>query len=112
MDDHAKLIELLFERAAEYGKTSFELIKLKTVDKTSDIVSSLIPHSVVVVLIASFLFFFNFGLAFWLGEVLGKAYYGFFVVAAFYCVLGIVLLFLHKWVKKIICNYIIKLVLK
>lgn len=111
MEDTAKLVESLFERATEYGKTSYELVKLKALDKTSDVVSSLIPHSVVFVIIATFLIFFNLGLAFWLGEILGKIYLGFFVVAAFYCILGIILhFFMHKWLKRKICNYIIKLV--
>jgi hypothetical protein len=113
MEDNAKLIESLLERAVEYGKTSYELVKLKTLDKTSEVVSSFIPHSFVFVLIVSFMLFFNLGLAFWLGEMLGKTYYGFFVVAAFYCVIVIVLhFFMHKWLKKIICDYIIKKVLK
>jgi fatty acid desaturase len=113
MEDKAKLIESLLERATEYGKTSYELIKLKALDKTSDVVSSFIPHSVVIVLIASFMLFFNLGLAFWLGEILGKTCYGFFVVAAFYGIIGIVVhFFMHKRLKKIICNYIIKQVLK
>jgi hypothetical protein len=113
MEDNAKLIESLLERAAEYGKTSYELVKLKALDKTSDVVSSFIPHSVVFVLIASFTLFFNLGLAFWLGEILGKTCFGFFVVAAFYGIAGIVFhLFMRKWLKKIVSNYIIKQVLK
>jgi len=113
MEDNAKLVESLLERAAEYGKTSFELIKLKTLDKTSDVVSSVVPHSVVLVIIVSFMLFLNLGLAFWLGEILGKIYLGFFVVAGFYLITGIVIhFFMHKWLKKIIGNYIIKQVLK
>ena len=113
MENNAKLLESLLERATEYGKTSFELVKLKALDKTSDVVSSLIPHSVVFVMIASFMLFLNLGLALWLGEILGKIFYGFFVVAAFYGITGIVIhFFMHKWLKKIICNYIIKQVLK
>ena len=109
MEDNAKSIELLIEKATNYGKTSYELVKLKALDKTSDIVSSFIPHSIVFVLIASLMLFFNLGLGFWLGEILGKVYLGFFVVAAFYGFLGIVFhFFLHKWVKKRICDFIIK----
>ena len=37
MEDNAKLIESLLERAVEYGKTSLELVKLKALDKTSDV---------------------------------------------------------------------------
>lgn len=113
MEENARLIESLLEKATEYGKTSYELVKLKALDKTSEVVSSLIPHSVVIALIASFMLFLNLGLAFWLGEILGKNFYGFFVVAAFYVITWIVIhFFLHKWIKKLVRNYFIKQVLK
>ena len=113
MEENAKLIESILERTADYGKTTFELVKLKALDKTTDVVSSLFPNSILFTLIVIFLFFLNFGLALWLGEILGKTFYGFFVVAAFYGVLGIVLrLFMHKWLKKVAADFFIKQVLK
>jgi fatty acid desaturase len=112
MEDKAKLVESLLERATDYGNTSFELVKLKALDKTSDVVSSFIPHTVVFLLIASMMFFLNLGIAFWLGEILGNTCFGFFVVAAFYGIIGIVIhSFMHKRLKKRIGNYIIKQVL-
>jgi hypothetical protein len=111
--EKGKLIETLIDKASDYGKTSFELAKLKAVDKTSDIVSSVIPHSVVLILISSFLFFLNLGLALWIGEILGKNYFGFFVVAGFYCVIGIIMhFFLHEKVKCYLRNLLIKQLLK
>lgn len=113
MEDNTNLIESLLEKATDYGKTSLELAKLKALDKASDAISSFIPYSVVCILFASFLLFLNLGLAFWLGEILGTTYYGFFVVAAFYVFAGIVFhVFMRKWLKKNINNFIIKLVLK
>jgi len=113
MEDNAKMIETLFEKATDYGKTSFELAKLKAIDKTSDIVSSVIPHSAVIVLIASFMVFLNLGLAFWLGEIIGQIFFGFFIVAGFYILAGLVLhFFMHDWLKKKIYNYFIKQALK
>ncbi len=110
--EHHQLEDLL-DSAEEYGKTSFELLKLKALEKSSDLVSSVIPHSVVLILISSFMLFFNLGLAFWLGEIMGRAFYGFFMVAAFYVILGIVLHFImHKWIKKIVRNNIINQMLK
>jgi fatty acid desaturase len=112
-DDNAKLIESLLERAAEYGKTTFELVKLKTLDKTSDVVSSFTPHSIVFFMVLTFLFFFNLGIAFWVGDILGKTFFGFFIVAAFYGVIGIVIhFFMHKRIKKMVGDYFIKQVLK
>lgn len=113
MEDNRKLLESLVDRATDYGKTSFELAKLKAVDKASDVVSSVIPHAVVLILISSFMLFLNLGLALWLGEIFGKLFYGFFMVAAFYVILGtIVHLFMHKPIKKLIRNYVIKQLLK
>lgn len=113
MEDNTKLLESLFEKAADYGKTSLELAKLKTLEKTTDIVSSLVPQSVVIVLIVTFMLFLNLGIALWLGDILGKQFWGFFVVAAFYVLAGIVIhFFMHNWIKRLIGNYFIKRVLK
>jgi fatty acid desaturase len=113
MEDNTNLLDSLLEKAGEYGKTSLELVKLKTIDKTTDFVSTLIPHSVVFILITSFMLFLNLGLAFWLGEILGKIFYGFFVVAGFYIIAGIVIhFFMHNWFKRLIGDYLIKHILK
>jgi hypothetical protein len=112
MQDNPNHIELLLETAAEYSKTSFELIKLKTLDKVSDVVSTIIPLVVVLLILSSFMLFCSLGIAFWLGEMLEKVYYGFLVVAAFYGLVAFILHFiLRKWLKRKICNYIIKLAL-
>lgn len=87
--------------------------QFKALDKTSDVVSSLIPHSVVMVFVLSIMLFLNLGLALWLGEILGKSYYGFFVVAAFYGIAGIFIrLFMYKWIKRCVSNNFIRQVLK
>jgi len=113
MEDHTSHIVSLQERAAEYLKTNYELIRLKTIDKTADVVSSLIPHFIFLVIVASFILYVSLGFAFWLGELLGKNYFGFFVVGAFYVLIAIVLrLFVRKWLKRSLYNYIIKLILK
>jgi len=113
MENNAKLFETLLERATEYGKTSLELAKLKTLEKTSDVISSLIPHSVVFILFSSFMLFINLGLAFWIGEILGNTFFGFFVVAGFYGIAALVIYFImHQWLKKHIYEYFIKHLLK
>ena len=109
MEDNIKRIESLLDGAIEYGKTSFELAKLKAIDQASDAVSSFIPHSLVIFILVSSLLFLNIGLALLIGEILGDTFYGFFVIAAFYGIIGAVLHFLmHKWLKKIVSNYIVK----
>ncbi|MDP3435197.1 MAG: hypothetical protein Q8T04_19835 [Bacteroidota bacterium] len=113
MEENINIFETLFASATDYSKTGFELVKLKALDKFSDVASSLISHYVVLIVIASFTLFVSLGLAFWLGEILGKIYFGFFAVAVLYGILGLVINFLfHKTLKRIVADYLIKKVLK
>ena len=113
MEDNAKVIESLIEKVTEFGQTSFELVKLKAIEKSVDVISSLIPNAIVLVTLASFLVFLNLGIAFWLGEILNNSFYGFFIVAGFYGIVGIIFhFFIHNWMKKRIGNHIVKQLLK
>ena len=113
MESNTEMIESLFEKTVDYGKTSFQLLKLKTLSKTSDITSTYLSRLVVLIFAFSFMLFMSLGLAIWIGEILGKSFYGFFVVGAFYGLIGIFIhFFLHKWLKKILDDYIIQQVLK
>jgi hypothetical protein len=113
MENKTNIYETLLESATDYGKTSFELVKLKALDKTADVISSFIPQTVVFVLIGSFLFFISIGLALWIGKLLGNIYFGFFIVAAFYGLTAIVCNFLlKKGIKQSVYDYIIKQMFK
>jgi hypothetical protein len=113
MDENVNVVEELIEKSTEYIKWGVELVKLKTIDKTSDVVSTLVPLSIVFLLLTSFLIFLNLGIAFWLGHILNNTFYGFFVVAGFYAVAALIIhFFLHKWLKKKIGNYMVKQLLK
>ncbi len=113
MQNNVKQVESLIESAFDYGKSGYELAKLKTVDKTADVVSTLIPHSIVFVILILFTLFFNLGLAFWLGEIFGNFFYGFFVIAAFYGATGLFIhFFLHKKIKNKIYHYLVKQLLQ
>jgi hypothetical protein len=97
------------ERAEVYGKTSYELSKLKLLETTTKVVTSAVSRLGVIIMFSLFAFILSIGIALLLGELLGKSYYGFFIVAAFYFVAGIVFhFFLRKWIKKPVCDSIIK----
>jgi hypothetical protein len=113
METPESLIELLYEKIEEYGITTYELTKLKLLKTTAQVLPSLLSSLIVVLVISAFIFFLSIGIAILLGEWLGKLYYGFFIIAVFYFVVGIVMHFyLHKWIKKPVANIIIKQVLK
>ncbi len=108
MKDNPTSLEMLFEKAESYSKTTIELLKLNAIDKTAEIVSSLALRLVVFAGITLFTLIVNIGIALWIGEMLGKSYFGFFVVGGFYALLLVLLLFFrNQWVKFPISNSII-----
>ena len=112
MENKTATLESLLERAEEYGKTSLELIKLKALDIVSDVFSSFLSRLLMIVTIFLFFGFLNLGVTLWLGTILGKTYYGFFIVASFYGIAGIFLYaFMGKWIKIRTANFFIKQVL-
>ena len=108
MEEQASPIEALFERTEHYVKTSVELYKLKAIDKSADVISTFSARLAIIVFIALFFLIFNIGLSLWIGELLGRAYYGFFIVSGFYA-LSVILLFIFsdKWIKSPLKNAII-----
>ena len=113
MEDQESLIESLIEKGEQYGKTTLELLKLKTLDKSADVVSTLVSWSIVIVFAVLFFLILNIGIALWIGELLGKSYYGFFVVAGFYALLAIVFgIFRKQLVKNPVNNSIVTQVLE
>lgn len=103
----------LYEKAENYTKTSLELLKLKTVAATADVLSTLTSRIAVGAVVAFFTLFLNIGISLWLGKVLGEYYYGFFIVALFYLVVAIVMHTMqHKIIKTPIGNMIISSILK
>ena len=107
-EEQPTLIEALLEKAEDYGKTSFELLKLKAVDKTSDIIATFVSGFGAFILIFSVILFLSIGACLWLGEIMGNTYYGFFIVSGFYLVLAILYyIAMHTWVKTKIINTVI-----
>lgn len=107
MEEEPNLIESLFEKSEAYAKTNLDLFKLKAIDNTADVVSTVLSKLVFYVVVLLVIFSINTGLALWIGEMLGKLYYGFFIVAAFYVLLALVLYFVPGLIKSPVNNSII-----
>lgn len=91
MKDKVIIVEMLVEKIEEYAKTSVELYKLKAIDKGTDVFTSIISRVVIFAIIALFFLLVTIGLSLYLGDVLGKSYYGFFAVAGGYFVIAAIL---------------------
>jgi len=101
MVENQSIIEPLIEKTEAYGTTSLALIKLKSIDKIANFASSFGSRLIAIFSILMFLMIASFGLAFYLGEQMEEFYYGFYVVAGGYGLLGLVLYFVvHNRVKK------------
>ncbi|MCY7408911.1 MAG: hypothetical protein LH473_01435 [Chitinophagales bacterium] len=113
MEEKPTQLETLFEKAEVLAKTTVELYKLKAIDKSADVVASLAASVAIIISISLIGIMLNIGLALWIGELLGKSYFGFFIVAAFYSVVALILFFFkQRLIKTPINNSIITQFLK
>ncbi len=113
MEDKATPIATLLERAEDYGKTNIELVKLKAIAKSADMVSSMLANIIILFIGAMALVILNIGLALWIGKLLGDSFYGFFAVGGFYVLMTVILfVFRKKWIKYPISNTFIKQMLE
>ena len=112
MKDKVILIEMLLEKFEQYGKTNFELYRLKAIDKSTDIFASIVTRIVLVLIIALFFLLITLGLCFYLGELLGQVYYGFFAMSGFYLLLFIIFLVVRNKVEDGFNDYLINQIFK
>lgn len=102
-------IEALGADAMNLAESKLHLWKLKAVDKTAQFASTGVWSICLFVIGIFFVLMVNIGLALWVGELLGKSYYGFFVLSLFYVLLGVLLYaFRKQLVKTPTINFIIK----
>ena len=84
------VIDALFEKTKDYVETRADLFKLKAIKKTAEVGSTLVSKVIVAVVFSTFFIFLNIALGLWLGDLIGRNYIGFFIVAAFYLIVGII----------------------
>lgn len=109
MENNPRHIDSLFEKASDYVETRIELARLKITEKSSDVISDLASKLILIAIMSVFVLMLNVGIALWLGELLGKSYYGFFVLAGFYGIVALISYFLReKWIEEPVTNAIIK----
>lgn len=112
MDNESDIIPPLLEKAEQYGKLSFELLKLKYLEKMANILSTLIAKMWLVALFGLFALLLNMALAFWLGSLLGAVHYGFFAMTLLYAFIFIIALLIQKTLKSHLNESIIRQIFK
>lgn len=109
MENQPNTFGSVIENAGDYLETRLDLLKLQAISKSSDVTSSVVSRMIILLMVSFAVFILNMGLALWVGELLGKVYLGFFVVAGFYMLVGLLLhLFRRTWLKEPVSSLIIK----
>jgi hypothetical protein len=107
MDVNTDQINTLLQNLEQYHKTNLELLKLKAIDKTADVISTWVPRTFFVITCSIILVTLTITAALWLGELLGKTYYGFLVISLVYAVAAAVLFFTHNRIKNRIADSVV-----
>jgi len=112
MPEYNKLEEIT-DSIKEYLLLNLEILKLEATERISQIGASLTAVLLVSVSVFMFVFMLSIGLGFYISAMLGNAYSGFAIIAAFYFVLAI-LLFIgrKKLIEKPLRDKIIEKTLK
>ncbi len=101
MQTPATSIEALLEKTEVLSETTLELSKLKLLQTTTVLVTSLVSRMGVVMMLVLFIVMFTIGAALLIGERMEQPSTGFFIVAGVYLLLGLIFhFFLYKWIKK------------
>jgi len=109
MENQPNTFGSVLENAGDYLETRLDLLKLQAVNKSSDVTSSVVSRMIILLMVSFAIFILNMGLALWVGELLGKVYLGFFVIAAFYMLVGLILhFFRNSLLKEPVSTMIIK----
>jgi len=105
---HPGKLEDLFEKSQNYARLSFELTKLKGLNTTANVVTILVARLVSLLFMVLFMLILSIGLSILIGSALGKIYYGFFIIAGAYLIVGILMrVYLKDMIHKPINDLII-----
>lgn len=108
-----KKVEELIEKIKEYINTRIKLSKLTLIEKSVLIFAGLITDGFVAVFLILGFLFISLGLAFYLSELLGNSYAGFFIMATIYFMVALVIyLTKDKYLEKPIVESMVKKIFK
>lgn len=113
MNETANHIEQLLESVNQYGKTSTELWKLKTVDKTAELLASTTKVLLLLFLFGISFLFCAIGLALFLGNIYTSMPLGFLLTGLIFVLVGLLVYIMRNhWIKWPVRNAIIHAILK
>lgn len=91
MSDEFGKIESLLDKAKEYINTRIAQVKLSVAEKISKVLSVIIAGFVAVLVFLFFVLFSSIAAAIAIGNMMGKPWLGFLIIAAVWLLLGIII---------------------
>jgi len=108
METATNFIDKLIEKLERYFSITVKISKLKSIENSAMLATLVLSKLSVFLMLLIFVLFCSFGLSFYLGELLGKLYYGFVIVSMIFLILAILFHFyLHKILLKPVCKIFI-----
>jgi hypothetical protein len=109
MESNPTTIEELFQKLKDYADVRLDLFKLKSINKMSGFMSSIMTMIILVAIFSAVVLCITIGLALLVGSWLGNAYYGFFIVGGIYLIAGLVIYSLRdKLIKNKVSDKLIQ----
>ncbi|MDQ6844708.1 MAG: phage holin family protein [Bacteroidota bacterium] len=109
MENKPSAIEELFSRLKEYADTRITLYKLQAINKVSGFTSTVITMLILLMILFTVILCLSIGAALAIGNLLGSAASGFFIIAGVYLIVGLVLFSIRgSLLKTPVSNKLIK----
>lgn len=109
MESKPTNVEELFQKLKEYADVRLELFKLKSINKASGFMSSVITIVILIILFSAVILCVTIGAALLIGKWIGNSYSGFFIVGGIYLIAGLVIYSMrNKLIKIKVSNKLIK----
>jgi membrane protein insertase Oxa1/YidC/SpoIIIJ len=109
MESKPTNVEELFQKLKDYAEVRMQLFKLKAINRVSGLMSSFVSVIILIILFSMAIIFISIAVALLIGEWLGHNYYGFFIVAAIYVIIGLIIYTMRdKLIKGKVASSMIK----
>jgi hypothetical protein len=110
---YTESIKTLIDKSKDYLETKIELTRLKTIDKSADVLSTVVVTVSMLCISFLLILFVSIAVALLLGKMLGAYHYGFFIMGGLYAIILLVIYVKReKWIKTPIANELISKMLK
>jgi len=113
MENQGHDIDALLSDAGDYIETRTYLWKLKGIESLADVSGELASGLGMIGIVAFVVMLFSVGLALLIGDLLGKSFYGFFIIGGAYFIFGLICYICrNRWLKEPFSNLLIRKILK